>query len=277
MGTLDGKTAIVTGSSRGIGREIALGFAEEGADVVTNAPTEEEAATVATEITEQGENALAVGADVTDREAVSNLVDRAVERFGGLDVMVNNAGVSSIAPVLELDSDEWQRVLDVNLTGVFYGAQAAGRWFAENEPDDGGQIINISSIFGQGGVQGRAAYNASKGGVNNLTRCLAIELAEHDICVNAIAPGFVRTSLDEQTRAGTNTESDDAESSTGDWPYYDYEDQHIENRTPLGRFGSPAEIARCAVFLAAGENYVTGEILHADGGWSAFGWGSKGH
>jgi len=150
-------------------------------------------------------------------------------------------------------------------------AQAAGQRMREG--DTNGQIINISSIFGSIGVQGRGPYNASKGGVNNLTRCLAVELAEHDIQVNALAPGFIRTELDEQTRESSD---EDETLDEDDWPYYGYDDQHIRNRTPMNRFGTLEEMANCALFLAAGDHYMTGEILHADGGWRAFGWNSKG-
>ena len=269
-GKLDGKTAIVTGSSSGIGRGIAERFAEEGANVVTNSRSRERAEETADAIREAGNAAVAVEADVSERADAERLVERATEEFGGLDVMVNNAGISHIAPVLEMPEDEWRRVIDVNLTGVFFGAQAAGRAMVEG--GEGGQIINVSSIFGSIGVQGRAPYNASKGGVNNLTRAFAVELAEHDVHVNALAPGFIKTALDEQTR---EADEDEGETDREPWPRYGYEDADIENRTPLGRFGSVEEMGTCALFLASGDHYVTGEVMHADGGWLAFGWGSK--
>jgi 3-oxoacyl-[acyl-carrier protein] reductase len=172
-----------------------------------------------------------------------------------------------------MDPDDWQHVIDVNLTGVFFGAQAAAEQLRAQ--GDGGQIINIGSIFGEIGVQGRAPYNASKGGVHNLTRSLAVELAEHDIGVNALAPGFIKTAMDEQTRAD-DEEADPGGPDRADWPYYGYEDQHIRNRVPLDRYGDVEEIANCALFLASGDHYMTGEIMNADGGWRAFGWGSKG-
>jgi len=140
------------------------------------------------------------------------------------------------------------------------------------EQGAGGQILNISSIFGSIGVQGRAPYNASKGGVNNLTRCLAVELAEHDIHVNALAPGFIKTALDEQTRE-EKAEDDDEEREP--WPRYGYDDRDIQNRTPLDRFGSVEEMGNCALFLVSGDHYMTGEVMHADGGWLAFGWGAR--
>lgn len=265
------ETAVVTGSSSGIGAAIASRYAEEGANVVTNSRALERAETTAAEIREAGGTATAVEADISDPEDARRLVDRAVEAYGSIDIMVNNAGVTAVEPILELEPEEWQRVIDVNLSGVFYSAQAAGRQMVEQ--GTGGQVINLSSMFGSVGIQGRAPYNASKGGVNTLTKCLAVELAEHDVCVNAMAPGYIETELTAETR-----ESDDRGTELGreEWPYYGYDDTHIENRTPLGRFGTLEEIGNVAVFLAEGDHYTTGEILTSDGGWSAFGWGSKG-
>jgi len=271
MSDIDGKTAIVTGSSSGIGEAIAHACAQAGANVVTNSRAQERADATASTIRQDGGTALAVEADVSDRADAQALVDAAVDEFGTVDIMVNNAGISNITPILEMSEGEWQEVIDVNLTGVFFGAQAAGQRMREG--DTNGQIINVSSIFGSIGVQGRGPYNASKGGVNNLTRCLAVELAEHDIQVNALAPGFIRTELDEQTRESSD---EDETLDEDDWPYYGYDDQHIRNRTPMNRFGTLEEMANCALFLAAGDHYMTGEILHADGGWRAFGWNSKG-
>lgn len=267
---LDGETAVVTGSSSGIGAAIATRFAEEGANVVTNARDVERARATAESIVDDGGTATAIEADVADPEDVQRLVDRAVEAYGSLDIMVNNAGISVVGPAMETDPEDWQRVLDVNLSGVFYGSQAAGRRMIEQ--GTGGGILNVSSMFGAAGVQGRAPYNASKGGVNNLTRCLAVELAEHGICVNAIAPGYVETELVEQTSGGDGG----ADLGEDEWPYYDYDRTHVENRTPMGRFGTLEEMATVATFLVEGGHYMTGEILTADGGWSAFGWGSKG-
>ena len=270
-GRLDGKTAIVTGSSSGIGEGITRRFADEGARVVTNSRSKERAEATAESIRDAGGEAVAAEADVSRKSEVEALVDAAVSEFGSLDVMVNNAGISHIDPVLEMPEEEWRRVVDVNLTGPFFGSQVAGARMAEQ--GEGGQIINVSSIFGSIGVQGRAPYNASKGGLNNLTRNLAVELAEYDVCVNALAPGFIKTALDEQTREEKEEEVD---RSDRPWPRYGYEDQDIRDRVPLDRFGTTEEMANCATFLAAGDHYMTGEVMHADGGWLAFGWGSKG-
>ncbi|WP_251329826.1 SDR family NAD(P)-dependent oxidoreductase [Haloplanus pelagicus] len=268
-GRLEGKTAIVTGSSSGIGEGIAVRFAEEGANVVTNSRKQERADRVAGDIREAGGEAIGVEADMTTYADVEELVDTAVRKFGSLDIMVNNAGVQANHPLLELGEDEWRTVIEVDLTGVFFGCKAAGQRMVDR--DDGGQIINISSLFGHFGVQGRGNYNAAKAGVNNLTRSFAVELGEHEIGVNALAPGFIKTPLDEQTRG-----DDDSVYDETTWPYYGYTDDHIHNRVPLGRFGTIEEMANCTTFLAAGGHYISGQVITADGGWLAFGWGSKG-
>jgi 3-oxoacyl-[acyl-carrier protein] reductase len=265
-GRLEGDVAIVTGSSTGLGEGIARRFADEGASVVTNSRTRERAEATAESIRDSGGTAVAAEADVSEKADVEALVEAAVDEFGALDVMVNNAGTTVEKPLFEQTPDDWQRVLDVNLTGTFFGSQVAGRRMAEQGA--GGQIVNLSSMFGSVGVQGRAPYNATKGAIENLTRNLAVELAEHDVCVNALAPGYVRTDL---AAAPWGEEAEEHE-----WPYYGYSEEHVRNRAPLGRFGTIEEVNECATFLAAGDHYTTGEVLHNDGGWLAFGWGSKG-
>ncbi len=254
---LSGQTAIVTGSSAGIGEAIAERFAAEGANVVTNSRSQERAEETAEAIREAGGSAVAIESDVTDYEAMEALVEATVEEFGSLDVMVNNAGVTDIGPAEDVDPEDWRRVIDVDLTGAFFGSQLAGRQMIDQE--SGGAILNVSSIMGELGLHGRAPYCAAKAGVNNLTRTLAVEWAPHGIHVNALAPGFVRTNITDQTQSAA-----------------DYTDDDIRNRTPLDRFGTLDEMAECATFLVGNDHYVTGEVLHADGGWTAYAWGSEG-
>lgn len=250
----DGKTAVVTGSSSGIGFAIARHLADEGANVVVNSRSRDRAVAAADEIDSGA--VLPVEADVTDYDSLRSLVDRAVEEFGSLDVWVNNAGINLRGPAEEISLDDWQTVIDVNLTGTFYGARVAGKRMIEQ--GTGGNIVNISSMMGEQGQTGRTPYNTSKGGVNNLTRCLAVEWAEHDVHVNAVAPGYIRTEM-----------VDDARDQIG------FDEQDVVDRTPLGRFGTVDEVANCVAFLAEGDHFMTGEILHPDGGWLSFGWGSK--
>lgn len=254
---LSGRTAIVTGSSTGIGAAIAKRFAAEGANVVTNSRSRDRAEETASAIRETGGNAVAIESDVTDYDAMETLVEATVEEFGSLDVMVNNAGVTSIGPAEDVDPDDWRRIIDVDLTGVFFGSQLAGRQMIEQ--GSGGSILNVSSIMGDLGLHKRAPYCAAKAGVNNLTRTLAVEWASYGVHVNALAPGFVKTDITDQTQSAA-----------------DYTDDDIRKRTPLDRFGTLDEMAECATFLVSNNHYVTGEVLHADGGWTAYAWGSDG-
>ncbi|AHF99503.1 3-oxoacyl-ACP reductase [Halostagnicola larsenii XH-48] len=252
----DTRTVIVTGSTRGLGKRIAGQFAENGDNVVICSRSLEDCERVVEEFEGNDGTAYAVEVDVSERSSVENLIDETVDRFGRLDVLVNNAGINIRGPAEELTPEDWQQVIDVNLTGAFFCAQAAGARMIEQ--GDGGDIVNISSMMGSMGQQDRTPYNTAKGGVNNLTRCLAVEWAEHDIHVNALAPGYIMTEMVEQ-----------AQDDTG------FDEQDIRDRTPLDRFGTPEEVANCVEFLASKDNFVTGEVLTADGGWTAFGWGCK--
>ncbi|HSR12572.1 MAG TPA: glucose 1-dehydrogenase [Thermodesulfobacteriota bacterium] len=250
---LSGKVAVVTGASKGIGKAIALRYAEEGASVVVSSRSPDVLSLVADEIRQKGGKALPVEADVSRHEAVETLVGRAVDEFGRLDIMVNNAGISMVAPSEELAPADWQRALDTDLSGLFYGCQSAARKMI---PQGGGCIINITSVYGIVAAPGRAAYCASKAAANMLTKVLAVEWAKKNIRVNAIAPAYFRTEL-----------------------VQDLIDRKllplagIQKRTPLGRIGEVSEIVGLAVFLAGDESkYMTGSIVNIDGGWEAYGY-----
>ena len=244
------KVTLITGSGRGIGRDIALRFAREGARVVIADLDETSACAVAAEIAAMGGDALAVTLDVADPLLVGAVIKATIQRFGRLDVLVNNAGIGSCEPVLDLTLEEWERNLRINLTGTFLCAQAAARVMVGQ---GGGRIINIASISGQRGGVGRAAYGAAKAGVIQLTRVMAVELAARGIGVNAISPGPVDTV---QSR-GTHTPATRR--------------AYLE-RIPLKRYGDGSEIAAAAVFLASSDaSFVAGHVLNVDGGFDAAG------
>ena len=246
---LHGRVAAITGGGLGIGRATALAFAAEGA-LVALADVEVGAAeTVAQEITKSGGRAIAIGVDVGDAAQVGRFVERVVQEFGRLDVMFANAGIVHAAPFLEHPEAEWHRVLRVNLTGVFLCCQAAARQMVKQ---GGGRIITTASINGFRGVENLIGYNVAKAGVVEMTRTMAVELACHDITVNAIAPAQIDTRL-------TRGLSEDAR-------------RRRIQRIPMGRFGEPEEVARAALFLASDDaNYITGHTLAVDGGYLAGG------
>jgi len=247
---LQGRVAAITGGALGIGRATALLFAAEGAAVVLGDVQVEAAEAVAKEIAQAGGRALAVGVDVGDAGQVQAFVDRAVAELGRLDVMFANAGIAHSAPFLEHAEAQWHRVLRVNLTGVFLCCQAAARQMVKQ--GGGGRIITTASINGFRGVENLVGYNAAKAGVIEMTRTMAVELAQHRIAVNAIAPAQIDTRL-------TRTLPESARR------------RRVE-RIPMGRFGEPEEVARVALFLASDDaSYVTGHTLAVDGGYLAGG------
>ncbi len=248
-------TALVTGAGSGIGRACAVALASEGAAVVlTELPdrlgrAEETAAAV---VAAGGAGVLALELDVRDLASIARCVERAAAWRGRLDVLVNNAGVNVRRPAFEVTEDDWDAVLDVNLRGVFFVAQAAGRVMRDQHPP-GGAIVNMASIMGLVGYVERAAYCASKGAVVNLTRALAVEWAAHGIRVNAVCPTFVDTPL---TRPLFESQPDFADD--------------VLRRTLLGRLASPQEVAAAVVYLAGpGAAMVHGHALAVDGGWTA--------
>ena len=249
---LSGKTAIVTGGGTGIGRQMAQGLAEAGANLVLCARKAERCEQAATELEQLGVRAIGLGCDVRDPEQVQHVVSKAVEELGGVDVLVNNAGTVWGASPEEMPLEGWQKVIDVNLTGVFLFSQAAGRVMIER---GGGVIVNIASVAGlQGGppdVMNTVAYNASKGGVIAFTRDLACKWAQHGIRVNSIAPGWFPSDM-----SGYVLER---------------HEERLKQHIPLGRFGGPHDLEGVVVFLASDASaYVTGHTLVVDGGESAW-------
>jgi NAD(P)-dependent dehydrogenase (short-subunit alcohol dehydrogenase family) len=241
---------LVTGAGRGIGRAIAERFGQEGAHVALSGRTRELLDEVAAAI---GDDTLVYPADVRDPEAVRALIEAVVERYGRLDVLINNAGTGFAKPTEDMDRQDWQRVIETNLTGPFLCAQAAGRVMLAQ---GSGRIINICSLTSFVGLPMRAAYGASKGGLMSLTQSLAVEWGPRGLRVNAIAPGFVRTNLqDDLVRRGL------------------FPADRIVARTPVRRMGRPEDVAHAAVFLAGPEaDWVNGETFVVDGGWLANGW-----
>jgi 3-oxoacyl-[acyl-carrier protein] reductase len=242
---LTGKTALVTGGSRGIGRAIVLRLARQGADVAFSYRGNQAAAdaTVA-EIEALGRRALAVQADARDPEGADAMVKAVLEAFGRIDILVNNAGITRDDLIMRMSVDAWKDVLETNLFGSFYALKAVTRPMLKAR---GGRIINITSVSGQAGQMGQANYSSAKAGLIGLTKAAARELASRGITVNAVAPGFVLTEL------------------TQDLP--DALKAQITERTPLGRFGEPEEIANAVAFLASDEAaYITGQVLAVDGG-----------
>jgi NAD(P)-dependent dehydrogenase (short-subunit alcohol dehydrogenase family) len=250
---LTGKVAIITGASKGIGKGIAIRYAKEGASVVLASRSMDLLSSIVDQIKKEGGKALALEVDVCQHESVEAMVAKSVKHFGRLDIMVNNAGISMARPSEELLPADWQRALDTDLSGMFYGCQSAARQMI---PQGGGCIINITSMFGFVAVPQRAAYCSSKAAANMLTKVLAVEWAKKNIRVNAIAPGYIRTEL-VQGIIDRGLISVPA----------------IEKRTPLGRIGEVQDLMGLAVYLAGDESsFMTGSVISIDGGWEAYGY-----
>jgi 3-oxoacyl-[acyl-carrier protein] reductase len=242
---LEGKVALVTGASRGIGREIALELARLGANVAVNySGSEAKANEVVDLIKEMGRDAFSVQCDVSKSEAVTSMVKETIERFGKLDILVNNAGITRDNLLMRMKDDEWDDVININLKGVFLTTKAVTRQMMKQRS---GRIINIASIVGVSGNPGQANYVAAKAGVIGLTKTTAKELASRNITVNAIAPGFITTDMTDKL-----TEEVKAE---------------MLKVIPLARFGEAKNIATVVAFLASEDSaYMTGQTLHVDGG-----------
>ncbi len=246
---LDGKIAFVTGSSSGLGQAMAIGLAEAGAEVVCHASRTGGASETQAKIAALGRQTAEVAGDLSDKSTPRRLIEEVVEKFGRIDILINNAGTIRRAPAVDFSEEDWEFVLEVNLSSIFRLSQAAGKKMIEQ---GGGKIVNIASLLSfQGGIT-VPAYTASKSGVAGLTKALANEWAKHKINVNAIAPGYFATN---------NTAALQADETRN---------RQILERIPAGHWGNPEDLAGAAVFLSsAASNYLQGHLLVVDGGWMA--------
>jgi 3-oxoacyl-[acyl-carrier protein] reductase len=241
---LDGQVAIVTGASRGIGRAVAIALASEGAKVVVNYASSSQAAdAVVAEIQGMGSEAIAVQADVGQADQVEALFNAVMEQWGRIDVLVNNAGIARDTLLIRMKVEDWQAVIDLNLTGVFLCTKAASKVMLKQRS---GRIINVTSVVGEMGNPGQGNYSASKAGVIGFTKSIAKEVASRGITVNAVAPGFIATDMTADLKVG----------------------DEILKMIPLGRYGQPEEVAGLIRFLAAdaAAAYITGQVMNVDGG-----------
>ena len=245
---LKDKIALVTGSSRGVGRAVALGFAKEGAKLVINYTSNEKAANEVVEaVGSMGSKAVAVKADVAQKSDAENLVATAIDTFGRLDILVNNAGFTRPALMIKMTEDQWDQVVDIHLKGAFLCSQAAANKMKEQ---NSGKIINVMSVAGLVGTVGQINYSAAKGGILSMTKSIARELARYNICANVISLGIVATDMTEKIRSDEKLK------------------EIYMNRILLKRFAEPDDISPAFVFLASDEsNYITGQLLCVDGGY----------
>jgi NAD(P)-dependent dehydrogenase (short-subunit alcohol dehydrogenase family) len=245
---LAGKTAIVTGGAAGNGRAIAVRFAAEGANIVVADVAEDGARETARTIEELGRSAIVTSTDVSQKRDVEGMLNQAVEAFGTVDVLVNNAGIETRGSFLELLEDDWDHVLNVNLKGPYLCGQIVARHMVEHAIH--GSIVNIASINSEVALKNQAHYVASKGGLRLLTKAMAIDLAPHGIRVNAVGPGVIDTAMSARSLSDPATR-----------------EQMLAN-IPLNRVGQPREVANVTLFLASEEaSYMTGSIVFVDGGW----------
>ncbi len=242
---LDGKVALVTGGSRGIGRAIAVALAREGAKVAINFAGNEKAAEETKALVEQaGSEAILLKADVSDKDADAALIDTVIKTYGKIDILVNNAGITRDSLMLRMKEDDFDAVIDTNLRSVFYLTKAAARSMMKKRT---GRIINMSSVVGLTGNAGQVNYAAAKAGVLGITKSAAKELASRGITVNAVAPGFIETDM-------TDVLSDTVKES-------------LLHEIPLKRMGEPKDVANAVLFLASDQSaYITGQVIHVDGG-----------
>jgi len=249
---LEGKVALVTGSGKGLGRAIALAFAEEGADIAVNARHRETADEVANAISsEYKRKAISVIADVADSGKVDAMVDKVLDEFGRIDILVNNAGIApEVVPTIEQSVENWDKVIGIHLRGTYLCSRRVGQWLVKQ---NSGVVLNMASINGFGGFCMRTSYGPAKAAIINLTQALAIEWAKHNIRVNCVAPAYIETPLSAESFKSGAVDFD-----------------AILRRTPMGRMGRPEEVAKAAVFLVSDDSsYITGVTLPIDGGWLA--------
>ena len=244
---LKNKIAIVTGSGRGIGKSTVLELAKEGAKVVVSDIDIKECQNVCDEIKKIGSDAIAVKCDISKKSDVDAMIKKTMQKFQKIDILINNAGVVLMKPFVEMTEKDWDFVLDINLKGVFLCTNAVVKQMIKQKS---GKIISVASIAGEVGFMNTSAYCASKAGIINLTRELALELSPHNINVNAIAPGVIATKMTEDMLKDKKTK------------------EVLLASTPLGRVGQPEEIGKAVVFLASDDsNFITGHTLVVDGGW----------
>ena len=249
--SLEGKVAVVTGGTSGIGRALSLGLADAGAHVIATARRQQQVDDTAAEIEKRGRKSLRVASDVGDRGSLEKLRDATLEKFGKVDILVNCAGIIKRTPTLDLPEEEWTNIINTNLTGTLRACQVFGRAMLERGY---GRIVNIASLNSFVALSEVAAYAASKAGVASLTRSLAVEWSKKGVTVNAVAPGVFRTDLNAQLLDSTPR------------------GQELLMRTPMGRFGKTEELVGAVVYLASDSaSFVTGQILVVDGGFLSSG------
>jgi len=248
---LQGKTAVVVGGTTGIGHALSLGLADAGADVIASSRRAEQVAQTAAEIEAKGRKTLRRTSDVGDRASLQTLCDEVLQAFGKVDILINCAGTTKRAPTIDFPEEDWNRIIDTNLTGTLRGCQVFGKPMLSRGY---GRIINIASLSTYVGLFEVAAYSASKAAVGALTKVLAVEWSRHGVCVNAIAPGVFRTDLNANLLDSTER------------------GREFKLRTPMGRFGKTEELVGAAVYLASdAASFVSGEIIVVDGGFLASG------
>lgn len=244
-----GKKVLVTGGSKGIGKDIALTFAKLGSRVVVTGRNENTLKACVNELQEHNSDCTYVVADIKKTHEIRRMVDKAVELMDGIDVLINNAGVNIAKPALEVTEEDWDAVLDTNLKGSFFSAQRAGHYMI---PKQQGKIITIVSQMAFVGYVKRAAYCSSKGGAVQMTKALAVEWAQHNVKVNAVAPTFIETEFTSKMFEDKAFHED------------------VMKRIPLGKFAQPSDVTGAVVYLASDmANFVTGETIKVDGGWTA--------